>query len=239
MLYTRYDQTRNEEMADTLLDGRVDGLIFLAPIKGNPMLHLVEGRIPFVVLSGEWIGAPVFTADNWSGTRQAIRHLHHLGHKRIAHVAGTPDMDDAVERREAYRQAMSGLNLPILEGYIVEGPMTRETGFPAATRLLGLRPKPTAVFCANDEVALGLIHACRELGVRVPDDLSVVGFDDAPLCAVVSPAVTTVKQPWEEMSRAATRALLALIGSGHHVSGHRFDTELVVRDSTGSPQEDQ
>jgi DNA-binding LacI/PurR family transcriptional regulator len=238
LLFTRYDQNEADAMADTLLDGRVDGLVFVAPVQGTPIFDHVREKIPFVIIGGEHEGAPAFMAENRSGARRAVEHLVAEGHRRIAHITGGLVMDDAIERRDGYLKAMTDCGLSVPAGYVVEGNFTRESGYAAAACLFELSPRPTAVFCGNDEMALGLMRACADHGVRVPEDLSVVGFDDAPLSAVLTPPLTTVVQPWIDMGSAATRALLSLIAGDQHVIDRKFETQLIVRASTSCPKED-
>lgn len=235
LLFTRYDQTEPDKMADTLLDGRVDGLVFLAPVKGSPIFEQIQQKIPYVVLSGESHGGPLFGVDNFGGAKQVVEHLTSLGHQDIAIVVGLPNMDDAVERHQGFLEAMSERNLPVRPEWVVQGEFSRRSGYQAAEALLNLTPRPTAVFCSNDEMAHGFLEACRDQAVRVPEELSLVGFDDAALSAVISPSLTTVRQPWDDLGAAATRSLISLIEGEGAIASKQFSTQLIVRASTTSP----
>jgi DNA-binding LacI/PurR family transcriptional regulator len=239
LIFTRYDARNPEALADSLLDGRVDGAVFLAPVRRPTVFEVLDTRaIPFVVLSGDHPEAPVFHVDNRQGAKKAVQHLVELGHSKIAHIVGSLDMDDAVERREGYLQAMREFGLCVPPNYLIQGDFTTEGGYQAGLKLMELSEPPTAVFCANDETAAGVVQAARTKGVPIPQALSIVGFDNAPISAFSYPPLTTVSQPWEEMSREALRTLLRMVEGESYVPGSRFSTELLVRSSTTSPMED-
>jgi DNA-binding LacI/PurR family transcriptional regulator len=195
--------------------------------------------IPFVVFDpNEELpdDVPFVGATNWRGGQSATRHLVELGHRRIAMISG-PDHPFCLARMAGYSSALTEAGLPVDPDLVVRTQLTREDGRVAARDLLSRPDRPTAVFTANDMQALGVYQAARELGLRIPDDLSVVGFDDVPAVAWVDPPLTTVHQPLAEMAVAATELALAL-GRGEDVPqvGVEIATTLTVRESTAPPK---
>lgn len=239
LLYTRFDQSSESAFLNALLDGRADGLIFLAPSIGSPVLDQLATRIPITIASGHAVaGLPSFTCDNRAGVREAISHLAELGHRRIGTLHGPLNLADAVERLEAFQCAVDEFGCETRCSWIVNGGFTQHNGHLAGHELLSQKERPTAVFCANDEMAAGLIHAAYALGLSVPEDISVIGFDDVPTASLLHPSLTTVRQPLEELGSTALSALMAQINGGPAVSSHQFPTELIVRNSTTRPKED-
>ena len=147
-------------------------------------------------------------------------------------------MDDARERLDAYREYLLEHGLPFQDDWVSYGRFTADSGCEGARRVLAIKRRPTALFCANDEVGVGAIRGARSLDLSIPEDVSVVGFDDVPLAMVCYPSLTTVKQPIGELSVAAVRALARLVNGDDGVPGQVFPTELIVRSSTTHPKED-
>jgi LacI family transcriptional regulator len=181
-----------------------------------------RGRIPSVVMNDEQVAA------------LAVDHLAMLGHRRIAHVAGPQDTDTGRRRRQGFADQMRVAGLEVGPEAVVEGPYTESAGYAAALRLLQARPRPTAIFSANFATAVGVLAAARRLGVRIPDELSVVGFDDVAMAQFVDPPLSTVRTPLAEMGSRAVDSLLDAI-AGKRVADVVVDVppELVVRGSSG------
>lgn len=203
--------------------------------------QLTAKGIPFVVfdpIDELPDDVPFVGATNWRGGQAATRHLVGLGHRRIAMASG-PDHPFCLARLSGYSSALAEAGLPVEPGLVVKTQLTREHGYAAARELLSRPDRPTAVFTANDMQALGVYRAARELGLRIPHDLSVVGFDDVPAVAWMDPPLTTVHQPLAEMATAATELALAL-GRGEQVAqvGLEIATTLAVRESTAPPKEE-
>lgn len=176
---------------------------------------------------------PTIDSDNLSGARLAVQHLIALGHRRIAMLAGRPDLQSAQLREEGYRQAMREAGLPVDEELIQVGAYDPEVSVHPARQLLTTADRPTAVFAANDLSAITTIEVAAELGLRVPDDLSVVGFDNVPESALCSPPLTTVDQPIRQMGHRAIELLIQLIRGEPADPAHiTLPTNLVVRQST-------
>ncbi|GAB3989668.1 LacI family DNA-binding transcriptional regulator [Actinoallomurus acanthiterrae] len=179
--------------------------------------------------------ASVGTTD-WAGGRAATEHLISLGHRRIAVIGGPPDMLCTQARIDGYRTALERAGIEVDRRLIRYGGFQHEGAFRATRDLLTLEDPPTAVFAGNDEQAMGAYEAARQADLRVPDDLSVVGFDDLPLCQWLSPPLTTVRQPLEEMGRTAARSIFQQLDGEPLVSPRvELATELRVRLSTAPP----
>ena len=236
LIYTRYDLNRVDAFIDTLLDGRADGLILLAPRIESDALAKLEGLIPYVVTSDERGQAAHFGCDNSGGVRQAIDYLVSLGHRRIGHLAGDVGLLDGQERLNSFREAIAAHGLSVREEWIREGRFTKDGGYRAGVELLKCEELPSAIFCANDDSALGLMRAAWECGLRIPDDLSVVGFDNSPVSAAVAPSITTVGQPLEQIGAAAMRAVVSYIETQEEPKSMTFETELLIRKSTAPPE---
>jgi len=240
LVYTRYSETDGHAIADTILDGRVDGVIFISPHVGQTALSRVADHgLPCVSLAG--VGhpsVPSFTVDNEEGIAQILRHLIDLGHRRIAHIAGVLSHEDALERMKAYQSELRKAGIAYRDDYVVKGGFQVQGGYRAMEELLDLPTPPTAVCCANDEMAIGALQACLARGVNVPADISIAGFDMTPSSGVVTPQITTVRQPIAELGVAALRAVFNLIEGKERPSSQVLKTELIVRGSTSRPKED-
>ncbi|NBU26475.1 MAG: hypothetical protein EBS39_12865 [Gammaproteobacteria bacterium] len=205
---------------------------------------LADERIPTTLIApgASPAGFPSVVTDDEQASHAMTRHLLELGHRRIAFVCGHPD-HLAVQRRTAgFRRAMAEAGLPADDDMIVPGFNSFDCGVAAGRRLLGLRVPPTAVFAANDEMAAGVMAFAHERGVRIPEDLSLAGFDDIPIATQLWPSLTTVGQPIREMANRATALLLDMIG-GRSPAPHAtpdatpelIRSRLLVRHSTAAP----
>jgi DNA-binding LacI/PurR family transcriptional regulator len=198
--------------------------------------QLATRDIPLVLLDptgdpGQRI--PSVGAGNWSGGLSATRHLLELGHRRIAIITGPDFALSSRARLDGYRAALDTAGVPIDPSLIAQGDFMIEGGLAQARRLLRLTDPPTAIFAGNDGQAIGVYHAAHELGLRIPHDLSVVGFDDLPPIHWLIPPLTTIRQPLTEMAAAATTMLVRL-AHGEPLAQRRVElgTDLVVRGST-------
>jgi len=173
------------------------------------------------------------SVDQMAGARLATRHLISLGHRHIYHLTGPQDWIEAEARMQGYLREVSDAELMVRPPVL--GDWTAEFGYRAGRELLN-RADFTAVFCSNDLTALGLLHAFRESGIRVPADVSVVGFDDVPEAAHYWPPLTTIRQDFAEVGRRALALLLAELGSGDdELNTELIRPQLVLRSSTGAP----
>jgi LacI family transcriptional regulator len=200
---------------------------------------LNSARLPLVVIDPSDLPHPQAASvgsTNFAGGLAATQHLLSLGHRRIAYLGGRATAACDHARMHGYLAAMQAAAAPIPEGYIRNGDYRYRSGFAAATVLLDLPEPPTAVFAGSDEIAAAVIEAARERGLRIPEDLSIVGFDDTQLALYSSPPLTTVRQPLREIGRVALRTALRL-AAGEKLDSHHVElaTELIVRRSTAPP----
>lgn len=231
----------DDELAGSFLDGRIDGVLTL---DGNPSRSLLEscnkaGVSQQIVFVCEWVEGEDFhsiRSDNFGGARLAIQHLNDLGHTRIAHVTG-PEGNVLTETRRGGVQAeRARLNIPVRPDWIIRGDFSLESGREAAEKILAMKECPTAVFCAADMVAFGLIARLHESGVSVPKDISVMGFDDIEMSRSFVPGLTTIRQDRRKIGRlAAERLLQRLANPDIENSVDLVDVELIARESTAPP----
>jgi LacI family transcriptional regulator len=232
---------RELRYVSTLVSKRVDGLI-LAPSRGEhgALTRLLENaRMPVVVVDrdADLPNADVVLYDNAAGSYEATRHLLELGHTSIGCVAGPADATSATERVRGFRRALGDAGLPAPDHAVVEADFTFSGGRAATARLLESGERLTALFAANDLMAAGAVRELADRGISVPHEMSVVGFDDAPLAEMITPALTTVRQPLQDMAHTAVSALISrLAGSdGAAPTRHVLTTSLVIRESTAPP----
>jgi LacI family transcriptional regulator len=223
-----------------LRDRESDGAI-LVTNDVDPVLHseLQRLHVPAVVVDPAGVPAldvPTIGAANWAGGLSATRHLVELGHRRIGFVEGAPALLCSRARLDGHRAALESAGLLVDPDLVVPGDFEHESGFRGAAAMLALPDPPTAVFAANDQMALGAYEAVRRRGLRVPEDVSIVGFDDLPGSRWASPPLTTVHQPLAQMGTVATRTVLRMV-RGEAIESPRLElsTDLVVRDSTAPP----
>ncbi|NES38286.1 LacI family transcriptional regulator [Micromonospora sp. PPF5-17] len=221
---------------DDTLTRRPACVVTVAQLSEEQRNRLRARGIPFVVFDPTVElpdDVPFVGATNWAGGRSATRHLVELGHRRIAMIAGPQGVLCCQARLDGYRSALEAAGLPIETDLVVRAGLTREDGCAAARELLSRPRRPTAIFASNDLQALGIYQAARALGLTIPGDLSVVGFDDLPVATLVDPPLTTIRQPLTEMAVAATELALAL-GRGERAPqvGLELATTLSVRGST-------
>lgn len=214
-----------------------DGTILVAPtVLAGRSAHPIVSVDPHVGGSTQ----PVVESQNFEGALAATRHLLELGHRRIAFLGGRSDLESARRREAGYRSAHTEAGVAVDDALIAEGNFTESSAVAPAHHLLTLADRPTAVFAANDLMALQVLRAANELGLRVPTDVSVVGFDNIPEAAMADPPLTTVDQHMQALGREAVRVLVDLIEHpdrhGEHNPIHvTLPTELVVRRSTSAP----
>ncbi|GAA1808962.1 LacI family DNA-binding transcriptional regulator [Nesterenkonia flava] len=212
----------------------IDGAIIVTPTVAQP-----ASSIPTVAIDPHTgpAGLATVDTDNRGGARTATEHLIALGHRRIAHVRGRTDLESAQLRERGYREALEAAGLSCDPALVTDGGYRPAESTSAAEELLAAEQPPTAIFAANDLSALEVIRVAASRGLRVPEDLSVVGFDDIPESAASTPGLTTIRQPLLQMGAAAAHMLLDMLG-GSEPEHTRLPAELIVRGSTAPPQED-
>jgi LacI family transcriptional regulator len=238
---TLREHEREVSLLETLTDGATDGAIILLPEETNEELEALQASgYPFVVADPRvplTDGLPAVAAAHRAGAKAAFDHLLGLGHQRIAHIAGPRSWAATEERIEGYHAALAAAGVLPSSELLAEGDFEIRGGYVAASRLFDLPEPPTAIFASNDNMAVGVLRAARERGLSVPEDLSVVGFDDAEVAQSVTPALTTVRQPLGELGRTAVSVLMRLIDR-QRVEALRVElaTRFVLRESTGPPR---
>jgi len=225
---------------EPLLSRRPTGVILaFSVVTADHRRQLESSGIPAVALDpiGDLYPMPSVGASNWSGAVAATRHLIELGHRRVAVITGPVKDLSSRARLDGFRAALDTEGVPFDERLLRNGVFTFEQGRDLGLDLLRRPDPPTAVVCGDDLQALGVYEAARLTGLRIPDDLSVVGFDDIEQCSWCGPPMTTVRQPFAEMGATAARLVLAL-ASGQQPAQTRFElaTTLVVRGSTAAPK---
>lgn len=231
-----------QEMSTVLraLRGRVDGIIVMSPdAELGPLSRALTSDTPAVLLNTATNARPTIRIDNYAGARKMTDHLIALGHQRIAFITGPERNADAAERRRGYRTAL-GVSESAKRPHVeVDGDFTEESGYRAVARILAMNPRPTAIFAANDSMAVGALRALRENGVAVPDEISLAGFDDIPMARYLTPQLTTVRVDIAEMGRRAVEYLVTSLEQKEGASRKHdvIPTTLVVRESCSAPSQ--
>ena len=223
----------------SLATSRSDGVILvLTELAAEHRERLADLNTPVVIIDP--IGqpdpnVPSIGAGNWAGGLAATEHLIALGHRRIGTITGRPNVLCSQARLGGYRAALEGAGLDVDDDLIAHGDFRYESGLAAAAKMLDLPEPPTAIFAASDVQAMGVYEAARQRQLRLPDELSVVGFDDVPMAEWMAPPLTTVRQPLEEMAALAVRTLLSGTAATFN-QRVELATNLVVRASTVPPR---
>jgi LacI family transcriptional regulator len=234
-------------------DGRIDGLLLVGAELSLQFANTLAQRVPVVAFNDktENPDIPWVDVDNFGGTYMATRHLVEQGHRRLAHLAGPAHTKSGAERIAGFRRALEEASIPAADGLVLPGLFVYDSGFSRTEALafqLGREGMPTGIVCGNDACAFGCIDALNAHGIAIPGDVSVTGFDDSVLAGFSRPALTTIRQPFQEMCQKAVELLLAEIGGDHGEVAidptestaartatlqHPFPGHIVTRDSTG------
>lgn len=237
----RSSPTIYDDIEELVTHQKLFGVILTPSISEDDELigRLRQIKCPYVRIAAVSLDSPehMIETHDYVGAAEAARHIANLGHTRIAHIRGLETFLSAKERLRGFRVGLAEFGLSIEDRYLLTGGYTFESGVECGKRLLELDEPPTAVFCGNDEMAFGVYKAARDAGVRIPDDLSVIGFDDSPIAERIWPAMTSVRLPIEHMGRLAAQLLV----SSHDRMSMEPPTavsvmpSLVVRESTAAP----
>ncbi|MEZ4519304.1 MAG: LacI family DNA-binding transcriptional regulator [Chloroflexota bacterium] len=243
MLYTTHRRkTKESAYVNMMAQSIADGLLILLPRDPDAYLESLRDRdFPYVLIDHRSLNESdlsVFSA-NQDGAHTATTHLIDLGHTRIGMITGWMDMTSAKDRLAGYKSALADRGLPFDPSLVFEGDFTQSSGSQALSYFLQIQNPPTAIFASNDLAAAGVLEAVRYHGLLVPDDLSVIGFDDIPLAATLNPALTTMRQPLHEMGSIATQLLLNRIDEpDERYSSIVLPTELILRETTAQIKEE-
>src|SRR5215216_1764766 len=233
------DPDREVKVVHSFHERRVDGILVTASRVGALYSSLLARiNVPTVLINNQHPSEFVHSImiDNLTVSRKATEHLIRLGHRRIAYVGDEFGFQSDTERFAGYRRALELADIPFLPELIAYGDGKADGGARAMGKLLSLPKPPTAVFCYNDMSALGVLHAIRLRGWRVPEDISVVGFDDLFISSYCSPPLTTVSQPMRQMGCKAMEILLMLFSGSNSKTSVKVQGELIVRESTAPPK---
>jgi LacI family transcriptional regulator len=236
MLYTTHRKAIKEaSFVVALAQGMVDGLLLVLPKSPADYVKSLQKRhFPFVLIDHQGTGTdcPAVGAANWQGAYNATEYLIKLGHTRIGFITGSMDLGAAIDRLEGFQAALSANHVPYLPELVRQSTFQQSDGYNCGIELLKQDPLPTAIFVSNDVMAMGVMDAIRESGKRIPEDISVIGFDDIPQASMVRPALTTVRQPLKKMGAVAAQMLLGML-KNPEIDSKRIElpTELVIRGS--------
>ena len=232
------DPVREQQVVQSFAERRVDGIVVTSSRVGALYLPVLsEMRVPIVLVNNQHPGAFVHSVmiGNVEGSLAVANHLIELGHRRIAYLGDQFGYQSDAERFAGYRQALGHAGLPFRPEFVVHGDGKPEEAMQAMERLLALPEPPTAVCCYNDMTALGAMRTIHLRGLRIPQDISVAGFDDLFLASYTQPRLTTVHQPMHKMGLLAMESLFRLMSGEESPIRIKVDAELVVRESTGKP----
>ena len=230
---------REVKVVHSFHERRVDGILVTASRVGALYMPLLtEMRVPTVLINNQHPGefAHSVMIDNPAASLKATEHLIKLGHIRVAYIGDHSGFQSDTERFAGYRRALESADVPFLPELTAHGDGTAEGGMHAMERLLALNQPPTAVFCYNDMSALGALRAIRAKGLRVPEDISIVGFDDLFIASYTNPTLTTINQPMRQMGSAAMEILPQLFNGAKSTTNVKVEGQLIVRESTAQPR---
>ena len=236
--------TRLQQQLEVLSEGHVDGIVVTTAHRNDPTIEMLrQRRVPYVLVSRrrdnneDWWIVP----DDEQGAWLAVKHLAELGHRRIAHIAGSTEVSRAADRLRGYKAAMESLGLASLIWSVPFGGLDETAGETGLVQLLDYssEQRPTAIFAANDLAAAGVIAKARQLGLQIPRDLSVIGCDDTPMSGYMAPKLTTIKYPFQDVARFAidnlVKLILGQVGDNEAPVQLKLPVELIIRESTMTP----
>jgi LacI family transcriptional regulator len=236
---TRSDRKREIASLERLHDRHVDGLVLLTNTPDDGTLAGLIGRRRNVVLLDEdipGVSAPRLFVQNTEGAEVATRHLIEAGHSRIAYLGGPHGLFSVVERHDGFRRAMTAAGIPVRPEYVALGSFDPVLARAATLKFLALPEPPTAIFASSDYLAIGAVTGLREAGISVPEQVSLIGFDDMPFGALLTPPLTAVRQPVDQLGRQGFLTLLQLLNGEAPPAIQRLPVELIRRQSVGAPR---
>jgi LacI family transcriptional regulator len=236
---TENDIEKERLYTEVLENKQVDGLIFVASGENHQAIsQIANNGLPLVMVDRDMgsLELDTVTTDNYNGGLLATQHLLSLGHRRIACITGPSNITPSAERVTGYRAALELAGIPVQESLLVRGDFHPPSGYAGARQLLQCDPRPTAIFACNDMMAIGAIRAASQLGLRIPQDVSIIGFDEIELASFTTPPLTSVSQPKQEIGGLAVSLVLERMQDPSLPSRRSvLPTRLVIRESTHRP----
>lgn len=238
LFFHRVDEKKDNDYLKYFKGGNVEGCILLGTLSNDKgLLCLQEKGCKFCLINNYIKDSDIsfVDIDNISGSYDAVKHLINLGHKKIAFLNGPAAYTNSIDRLAGYLKALKEGGIGIYNNYLLEGNYGMKSGYLSSEKILRLEPKPTAVFVANDRMASGLIRGLMEKGVRVPEEIAVIGYDDSDIATVIKPNLTTVKVSFFELGKKCGNEFVRLLKSESDYSFKIFlKPKLVIRESSGS-----
>ena len=233
---TENDENKERLYTEVLENKQLDGIIFVGA-GGNreAISEVVQNGLPLVVVDRDMgnLELDTVTTENYQGGLLATQHLLSLGHQVIACITGPSNISPSADRVTGYRAALQQAGIPVKESLLVRGDFHAPSGYSAALQLLQLTPRPTAIFVCNDMMAIGALRAAAQLELNVPNNVAIVGFDDIELASYITPSLTTIAQPKQEIGQLAVKLLFERIRNPSLPPRHNIlSTQLVVRESS-------
>lgn len=235
---TDNDLNKEREYINFLLQKGIDGIIFSTPeIQDENIKEVVRNRpdLPIIIIGSDVSGVKVdkVLVDNFEGSYTATKHLLELGHKRIGFIAGQLDSYATIERRKGFEQALNDYEIILDRNYIMLEAFKIQSGYKKGKEMLCKKDRPTAIFAGNDAIAVGIYKAARELKIRIPEELSVIGFDDSQFAEIVYPGLTTIRTPITEMGKKAVELAIEVAKKTRNFKETiTFQSSIIQREST-------
>lgn len=235
---TNYDPARMEMCIRRMLERKAEGVAVMTFGIDQPSIdQLVQRQVPLVFVDSgpDRPNVSVLRVDYHRGIRQGVQHLAALGHRHIAFISGPPDQRSAQARIDAFLQSLAECGIALKKEWLIEGDHTMEGGARGMGKILATRTRPSAIMCSNDMTAVGVLHTAYKANLRIPENLSVIGFDDIQMARAVIPPLTSVRMSRVDLATAAVNALRSHAEATSPQSEYPIETRLVVRESTGFP----
>ncbi|KHE71623.1 LacI family DNA-binding transcriptional regulator [Halobacillus sp. BBL2006] len=237
---TDNDLSKESEYLNFLLRKGIDGIIFSTPeINDRNVREIIKTRpdLPLIILGSQVkdVRLDEVLVDNFEGGYQATKHLLELGHQKIGYIGGQPDSYSTVERYKGYQEALEDYKVKLNKNYVKLDEFKINSGYNKGLEMLSRKDRPTAIFAGNDAIAVGIYKAARELGLNVPEQLSVIGFDDSQFAEIVDPELTTIRTPISEMGQKTVELIVQIVKEGKNFKETvTFQPTLIERGSTSS-----
>lgn len=233
-----YKKEKSDLYLSIAMSHLVDGIILIkTKVNDKGLEELKKIKFPFVLVNHRDNTYNFVDTSNEKGAKLAIEYLYKLGHRKIAFVAGSMDETNAIDRLNSYKKTLKYFGLPYRKEWIIYGEFSKEKAYEASIELFNSKNLPTAIFCSDDYMAIGVMERIKNVGLSVPKDISIIGFDDIEISSYIKPSLTTVRQPMSMIGEKSAELLFDLINKKRTPPIHEFlDVELKIRRSTSKPK---